>query len=586
MYVVRMDSPQRAFAASTDLAGFAVRPGRWTAFLVFALTACSAPSESAPAASQQQGLICNTNDNQNVETYAAADGVPASFVAAHQRAVGNYGCSGTLIGNGLFLTAAHCLPPGMTGGGSIWFNDHLGADGEPIAAEAYPIAEVLEDSGSSQLGLLRLWNEPEKRYGFTPIENRLPAVNEELVLIGHPYQLSNPALPDGSNYKAVEVGQVSSVDASVIRYKHLDTRGGASGAGLLSAVSGRLVGVHNAGGDGISACSQPEVANSGRPFGPMLEASRFLDGDRGSGHLFQVNATSPDAIISELSTLYNWSGAWQEIVAGEFNGAANDDLFFYERDTGMARFYTFAAADQMRLIGSPISGLRTTWTQVIPLDIDGDGRSELLFYDPEAGHGSFYSTDGAGSLDHIRTLAWSKSWKQIIAGDLISRPGPELVFYNEGGVALYGTNPNGTITRIASSPMPYDVHSFHVGLFNERLILSNDGNELLAYSGTQQLLVAFKFASDGTMTELWQTPFGNGQVTSLISGSMKASIGTELLGYESSNGFAGLYTTTGGNVSYVGLAAPIRDGVGKLVYGRFLPGSGGQILFYDRYRPQ
>jgi V8-like Glu-specific endopeptidase len=555
--------------------------------LALSLTACGAPVEgdAEPIASLEQDVYCNTNDYQNVETYTEMDGVSSDFVAAHQRSVGFFGCSGTLIGNGLFLTAAHCLPPGLTGGGTVTFNYHLDADGVETGTDAYTVAEVIEDHGSSQLGLLRLWGEPEKRYGFTPIENRNPAVDETLVLIGHPAQLSHPTFADGTQYKSVEVGQVSSVDTA-IRYKHLDSQGGGSGAGLFSALSGRLVGVHNAGGDGIRACSQPEIANSGRPFGPMLAASSVLDGDRGSGHLYQVDPSRPDVVAYRLSTLRNWSSAWQEIVVGEFNGAANDDLFFYERETGMGRFYTFAAADRMQLIGSPITGLRTTWTQVLSLDINADGRSELLFYDPEAGHGSFYSTNGSGSLDHIRTLSWSKSWKQIVAGDLTSRAGPELVFYNADGINLYGTNSNGTITRIGSSAMPYDVHSLHVGGFNERTILNGDGNELLVYSGTQQLLAAFKLASDGSATELWQTPFGGGDVTSIVTGSMHVTLGTEIIAYESTNAFVGYYTTTGGSVRYVGLAAPAHFDAGKILYGRFLSGSPGQVLFYDRYRPQ
>ena len=46
------------------------------------------------------------------------------------------------------------------------------------------------------------------------------------------------------------------------------------------------------------------------------------------------------------------------------------------------------------------------------------GQSDLLFYDPSAGQGEFYTTDGSGNIAALRTYNnWRTTWSVIEAGN-------------------------------------------------------------------------------------------------------------------------------------------------------------------------
>src|SRR5262245_22073886 len=116
------------------------------------LTACSSAESGEEVAWNEDPAICNANDFQNVETYTPADGVPRSFIDEHQGPVGFYGCSGTLVGDGLFITAAHCIAPGSVPS-PITFNHQLDSSLNPRPETDFETAEVVEDDGRSGNGI-------------------------------------------------------------------------------------------------------------------------------------------------------------------------------------------------------------------------------------------------------------------------------------------------------------------------------------------------------------------------------------------------------------------------------------------------
>jgi hypothetical protein len=103
---------------------------------------------------------------------------------------------------------------------------------------------------------------PGERFGFLPVAHRNVTIpSTVLCLIQHP----------NGNPKRIEAGALLENTGSQIRYKDIDTNGGASGAPLLSE-SGEIVGVHTNGGcyrfgDGF---------NFGAPIELIRVASRIL----------------------------------------------------------------------------------------------------------------------------------------------------------------------------------------------------------------------------------------------------------------------------------------------------------------------
>jgi hypothetical protein len=55
---------------------------------------------------------------------------------------------------------------------------------------------------------------------------------------------------------------------------------------------------------------------------------------------------------------------------------------------------------------------------IVPGEFNGDGFTDLLFYDPAAGQGEFYSTDGGGNLALLKANSgWRRTWSVIVAGN-------------------------------------------------------------------------------------------------------------------------------------------------------------------------
>ncbi len=226
--------------------------------------------------------ICGaTDDSQPVEQYDGTLGVTTTFVAVHQRAVGQLQwnnnlaalytspgnvsgvrwCTGTLISNDLLLSAGHCFdqsgggwtrPADNTTGATIPsaeiatnmhvnFNYQVDPTGVLRTEQSYPILSLVEYRlGGLDFSIVRLGGNPGATWGFTPVAATDAATGDMLCIIGHP-----AGWP-----KRIEAGPCLNVAGTTITYDDIDTLGGNSGSGVLRASDGRLVGVHTNGGCG------------------------------------------------------------------------------------------------------------------------------------------------------------------------------------------------------------------------------------------------------------------------------------------------------------------------------------------------
>lgn len=248
---------------------------------------------------------------QDVETYDGTLGVSREFVDQYESPVGQlrwlddlsqrfkspndskgnvsglrWG-SGALITEDLFLTAGHCfrqqypswqiprsngapISPGeMAVEMCVTFKYQVdGATGKMRLGVSFPVLELLEQSGSDvDYAILRLGRDASGRlpgsiFGTLAVaKNDVTKRNAALCIIQHP----------GGKGKKVEAGHLLDSRGSRMAYNDIGTSGGASGAPILDATTGEIVGVHVRGG------SQPIGGfNSGTTIGAIRAASKLV----------------------------------------------------------------------------------------------------------------------------------------------------------------------------------------------------------------------------------------------------------------------------------------------------------------------
>lgn len=286
-----------------------------------------------PAEISDEQSACERSQRlQDVELYDGSFGVGTSFVDRHRRAVGMLRwrsdlalryreeagnvsgrgwCTGTLISDDLFLTAGHCLDNDDSGAWRLpreKGGKHLGPEElarefvvefryEATASSSTPSAtdvvsvvrlEELRYDGVDY-AILRLDGHPGLRNGVTRIASHNPLPSAPIAILQHPS--AEPMKIGG--------GTVSAVVGSRLSYDAIDTFGGSSGAGILDAVSGKLVGIHTNGG-----CSKAGGDNYGVAIEALVAASPTLREFADDSRDFFVADWDRDG-RSDLAVLYD-----------------------------------------------------------------------------------------------------------------------------------------------------------------------------------------------------------------------------------------------------------------------------------------
>jgi V8-like Glu-specific endopeptidase len=253
--------------------------------------------------------ICGAStDWQPVEQYDGTLGVTVGFVGQHQSRVGqiqwNFGlgniynnpgnvagerwCTGTLISEDLFLTAGHCFdtvddplgwqvpkdnatgqpisPAEIASTMHVNFNFQVDPAGNPRQEQQFPILSLDEHRlGGLDFAVIRLDGHPGAIFGSTEISAQDADMNSMLCIIQHPAGIR----------KVVEAGPTTDLQGNEIGYNDLDTLGGSSGSGVLSAPLERIVGVHVLGGCGPNMGAEQ---NHGVRISAIIQSSPIVQG--------------------------------------------------------------------------------------------------------------------------------------------------------------------------------------------------------------------------------------------------------------------------------------------------------------------
>ncbi|MEE8326259.1 MAG: hypothetical protein V3R58_04395, partial [candidate division NC10 bacterium] len=135
-----------------------------------------------------------------------------------------------------------------------------------------------------------------------------------------------------------------------------------------------------------------DVFSSGR-FGRRPRASDlfFYDRDTGMAARYEVDRRGGLERTGEYGGL---GKAWDIIVTGDFHGdSPSDELLFYDRESGTIAVYAIEDAEKLRLLQIHTS-IGSTWSTLACGQFGGDEHTDLLCYGKSRGEGIFYISDG------------------------------------------------------------------------------------------------------------------------------------------------------------------------------------------------
>lgn len=216
--------------------------------------------------------ICGTNDYKDAVCYQTSN--PAEFTKSKSVAKllrnGSSLCTAWRVGaNNRLLTNNHCFT--STTGIEVWFNYQCPTCGGTATAAVTKVlaAQVLKTNAGLDYTLFSVNNFAAiSSFGFLELDARVPAVGEEMYVIGHPAgKLKKVSLKDGAGNCVVRAVRVNgSSSQSDISYM-CDTEGGSSGSPVLSRRTHKVIGLHHFGGCPNQGVRIDLVAAS---IGPLL----------------------------------------------------------------------------------------------------------------------------------------------------------------------------------------------------------------------------------------------------------------------------------------------------------------------------
>jgi len=386
--------------------------------VALAVLACQSLAGCAPenglSDADLQSLCERSSKLQDVEFYDGRLGVPTAFVNRHRLPVGllrwkddldaryldeagnvkgQGWCTGTLIADDLFLTAGHCLDGTNTGswklphekGGVALRSAELAREfvvefryessARPDVPSRKNSADVVRLEEYRLAGLdfaiLRLSGHPGSLNGVARISPSDSEPGAPIAILQHP-----AAAP-----MKVGAGTTLDVQGSRISYDTIDTSGGSSGAGILDARTGKLVGVHTNGG-----CTKSGGENYGVTIGALTAASSTLQGLVDRSRDFLVGDWDNDG-LGDLAVFYegclypdaNHDGA-PDAALKQCPAEANADQYFVGQwESGRASGLGWRRGQCLYLDTNPKQALcfGSTPFELLIADWNGDGRSDL-----------------------------------------------------------------------------------------------------------------------------------------------------------------------------------------------------------------
>src|SRR5207248_3869975 len=156
----------------------------------------------------------------------------------------------------------------------------------------------------------------------------------------------------------------------------------------------------------------------------------FYEGNTGFAEIYQTDGRGNISLLRQhpdLGHIGSRSHRWTHVVAGRFSDSANNSLLLADRTTGFAAIFDTDASGN--LIGRREFPNWGTWTHVTIVRVVNSPYSAVLRYDRATGRGEILECDGLGNLTLRQgSDGWRTTWSHVVGG---FASGNSVLFYEE-----------------------------------------------------------------------------------------------------------------------------------------------------------
>jgi hypothetical protein len=171
----------------------------------------------------------------------------------------------------------------------------------------------------------------------------------------------------------------------------------------------------------------------------------FYDRADGSAEIYTGDGGGGIELLARRS---GWRRSWAEIVAGDFGGGRATDFLLYDRASGEIEVLAFDPATGSLARTARRTGMRRTWSHIVPTRFAGSRRTGLVFYDRSTGLLELSTTEDGGRFAEVaRHRDFGAGWTHVVAGRFGGKGPSDLLFYDResGRAAVYGIDDTGAV---------------------------------------------------------------------------------------------------------------------------------------------
>ncbi|MEI6209609.1 MAG: FG-GAP-like repeat-containing protein [Desulfuromonadales bacterium] len=163
-----------------------------------------------------------------------------------------------------------------------------------------------------------------------------------------------------------------------------------------------------------------------------------------TGQVYIMLMSSPTAVKSAAIAYTEPNTSWRIVAAGDINGDARSDLIWWNSSTGQV--YAMLMNGTSTTGGAIIyTEPNTAWKIVSAADFDANGSVELLWWNSSTGQTALGRTNGTSASS--AGIIWTEpntNWRIAGAGDLDGDGKADIIWHNRSTGQVYGMQTNGS----------------------------------------------------------------------------------------------------------------------------------------------
>ena len=156
----------------------------------------------------------------------------------------------------------------------------------------------------------------------------------------------------------------------------------------------------------------------------------------------------PSATDFTANVMSGVDASWAATGSGDVNGDGRADVIWHQASTGCTAVWLMGSPLSISSVGFPACvGAGSSWQRVGAGDVDGDGRTDLLWRDSATGELRVWFMSASGSIEQglsygIVPLTWQVAEVADVDGDWLA----DIIWYapSSGQVAVWQMHPSGS----------------------------------------------------------------------------------------------------------------------------------------------